>query len=422
MTQPPHSTRTLADWLLWMEQCHPSEIELGLSRVSQVAERLAVDLSASRVVTIAGTNGKGSTVRYLQTIYQLAGYRVGCYTSPHFLHYNERIELKGQPVSDAQLCAAFASINQARGDIALTYFEFGTLAALLIFSQEKPDLVLLEVGLGGRLDAVNIVDPDVAVVTTIALDHQDWLGDTREAIGFEKAGIFRSGKPAVCGDPDLPNSVVATAHKLNAPLYRTGYEYGWTDTSDYCQFNGQDVGGRSWVLSDIPRPMLPEANAATALQVTALLDLPLSNTVRRQGIAEARLTGRMQKLEYRGINFWLDVAHNPEAAELLAQRLSDKGGTAVIVLAMLKDKDRAAVVAALAPQVQTWHLADLQVPRGGTAAELAALLPSTAEVNLHGSVTDAIGELLQGEILPQNVIIAGSFYTVAEALSVLDRE
>ncbi|MDF2182954.1 bifunctional tetrahydrofolate synthase/dihydrofolate synthase [Neptuniibacter sp. CAU 1671] len=413
--------RTLEQWLTWMEQCHPSEIELGLDRVRQVSERLAVDLSASQVVTIAGTNGKGSTVRYLQTIYSSAGYSVGCYTSPHFLYYNERVELNGQPVSDQLLCDAFYAIDQARGQIPLTYFEFGTLAALLIFSQTKPDLVLLEVGLGGRLDAVNIIDPDIAVITTVALDHQDWLGDTREAIGFEKAGIFRTGIPAVCGDPDLPESVLKHANSLKAPLYRAGIEFHINCDGDLCQFKGKGVDGTAVSLADIPRPELPLPNAATALQVCQLLPLVISEDQKRVGIAQARLTGRMQKVSYQGINFCLDVAHNPEAAGLLADRLAlwDKP---ILILGMLKDKDRAAVVEALLPVISEWHLVDLDTPRGGTAAELASFLPDDVKPYQHATVTDAINYLVNSEKPLQDVMIAGSFYTVAEALSVLKRD
>ncbi len=413
--------RSLDEWLSWMEQCHPADIELGLDRVRQVSERLAINLSASQVVTIGGTNGKGSTVRYLQTLYSGAGYSVGCYTSPHFLYYNERVELNGQPVSDQQLCDAFTAIDQARGEIQLTYFEFGTLAALLIFSQTQPDLVLLEVGLGGRLDAVNIIDPDIAVITTVALDHQEWLGDTREAIGFEKAGIFRSGKPAVCGDPDLPESVLKHAHDMNTPLYRAGIEFGIRCHETQCEFTGQDQFGQPVSLQQIPQPELPLPNAATALQVSQLLPLNISAAQQRDGIAQARLTGRMQRVSYQGINFCLDVAHNPEAAGLLAQRLVhwDKP---ILVLGMLKDKDRARVIETLLPVVAEWHLVDLEPPRGGTAAELAGYLPADIKPYQHATVSDAINDLVRSKKPLQDVMIAGSFYTVAEALNVLKRD
>lgn len=289
---------SLSEWLTWMEQCHPAEIELGLERVSRVAESLQLDLSASTVVTIAGTNGKGSTLTFLNRIYREAGYRVGAYTSPHFIDYNERVQINGVNASDQQLCDAFQKIDQARGDIPLTYFEFGTLAALVIFSAEKPDLVLLEVGLGGRLDAVNIIDPDIAVVTTVAIDHVDWLGDDRNKIGYEKAGIFRAGRPAVCGDLDPPPSVAEYAAQIGAQLYQSGTHF--SITADENGWNWFAQGEPEPVISQLPLPALPLQNAATALQAVQLIPLPVTPQQIRDGIARAQMTGRMQRLEKTG--------------------------------------------------------------------------------------------------------------------------
>ncbi|MDR2213105.1 MAG: bifunctional tetrahydrofolate synthase/dihydrofolate synthase, partial [Pseudomonadales bacterium] len=263
--------RSLPEWLSWLERLHPSTIDLGLERVRQVYERLALDLRHSRIVIVGGTNGKGSTVTMLASVLRAAGYRVGTYTSPHLLRYNERVAIDGEPVSDADLCRAFAAVEALRGEVSLTYFEYGTLAALALFAERRPDYLLLEVGLGGRLDAVNIVEPELSILTNVALDHLDWLGDTREAIGREKAGIFRPGKYALYGELDPPQSVLSEAARIGALLLRQGEDFSWEDNGDTWTWRGRDARGAELTLSALPRNGFPLDNAATVVQALQLL-------------------------------------------------------------------------------------------------------------------------------------------------------
>lgn len=422
--QPIIQNKTLSEWLSWMEQCHPSEIELGLERVDQVAKTMAIDLSASRVVSIAGTNGKGSTVSYLDAIYRQAGYSVGCFTSPHFLHYNERVKVDGANISDELLCAAFERIDQARGETPLTYFEFGTLAALVIFAELKPDLVLLEVGLGGRLDAVNIIDADVSVVTTVALDHMDWLGDDRDVIGREKAGIYRSACPAICGDLNPPATVAQYAKEIGANLYQAGeaFSYLVDSASDTWMWRGLSPKHEIVEIKGLPLPQLPLQNAATALQVVQCISLPIAVEALSIGVSQASLTGRMQNITLDNTQYWLDVAHNPEAAELLAQRLGKMEDGVTLVLGMLADKDCQQVIEWLAPVVDCVYLVDLNVPRGQKAHTLASYFPSSQVVKQCSSVEDTLNCLKKDNNRSGNVIIAGSFFTVSDALVVLGKD
>ena len=412
----------LTQWLSWMEQCHTAEIDLGLDRVSRVANELQLDLSSSTVVTVAGTNGKGSTVSYLSSIYLQAGYSVGAYTSPHFLRYNERVRLDGLEATDEQLCDAFERIDQARGQIPLTYFEFGTLAALIIFADTKPDLVLLEVGLGGRLDAVNIIDADVSVVTTVAIDHVDWLGDDREFIGHEKSGIFRADKPAICGDLNPPVSVAKYAADIGAELYQADQQFSFEKTKKGWHWKGLNADGSEQVINDLPLPSLPLQNASTAIQVCQHIPLNVSADQIKTGLQTARLTGRMQKLEVDGVNYWLDVAHNPEAAELLAKRIKDMPKPVTLLLGMLADKDCQQVIDLIAPVVDSIYLTDLNVPRGQKASALAALLPAGVHALQADTVKSAIEQIKKHTNAEENVIIAGSFFTVSDALSELGKE
>ncbi|KXJ55129.1 MAG: bifunctional folylpolyglutamate synthase/dihydrofolate synthase [Neptuniibacter sp. Phe_28] len=413
---------TLSEWLTWMETCHSSEIELGLERVSTVADLLSLDLSSSKVITVAGTNGKGSTVSYLDTIYRQAGYSVGCFTSPHFTHYNERVKINGVNSADELLCAAFARIDQARGQIPLTYFEFGTLAALVIFSDLKPDVVLLEVGLGGRLDAVNIIDADLSVVTTVALDHMDWLGDNRDVIGREKAGVFRADKPAICGDLNPPESIAAVAHELNATLFQAGNAFSYLQKGDTWSWCGTSLNGDKVRIDNIPLPQLPLQNAATALQVIQCAGLDVADTFIRSGIAAATLTGRMQLIEKEGTRYWLDVAHNPEAAALLSQKITAMEGDVTLVLGMLADKDCGQVIELLAPTVDHVYFVDLNIPRGQKASALASYLPQGRSMKQCASVSDALNTFKNDHNRSGNVIIAGSFFTVSDALAAFGKE
>lgn len=414
---------SLADWLAWIEQCHPSEIELGLDRVSRVAADMNLLALDSRVVTIAGTNGKGSTVTYLETILLKAGYSVGCYTSPHFRDYNERVRLNGRNVSDDTLVQAFTAITSARGETPLTYFEYGTLAALEIFKREKPDVVLLEVGLGGRLDAVNIIDADVSAVTSIALDHMDWLGDNREVIGREKCGIFRADRPAVVGESDPPESVKSVVAETGARLYQVGEQFSYTVAGDHWNWQGICPESEPLQLERLPLPHLPLPNAATALQVLAVLGLAVDADAIRWGLKHATMTGRMQRVELPEGECWLDVAHNPEAAGLLAQRLSAMHKDIHLVLGMLSDKDSAAVIDLLRPCISHWYLCDLAVPRGQKAEVLAQSLTVETQNGVchrYDSVAQALNSARSQ--LGDNgcLVVAGSFYTVTDALEYLN--
>ncbi|MFC6673492.1 bifunctional tetrahydrofolate synthase/dihydrofolate synthase [Marinobacterium aestuariivivens] len=418
---------TLNEWLSRIEACHPSEIELGLDRIRDVARQLALDFGATRVVTIAGTNGKGSTQTFLDRILRHGGHSTGCYSSPHFLRYNERVRLNGEEVSDGLLCDAFAAVERARGTTPLTYFEFGTLAALKIFADARPEYLLLEVGLGGRLDAVNIIDADVAVVTTVALDHTDWLGDSRELIGREKAGIFRAGRAAVCGDPQPPVTVAEVATQLGACLHQVGQTFSWQSGDSSWDWQGLNARGEAVEMSGLPLPALPLPNAATALQVLHLLPDPVPRQAIERGLQDARMTGRMQRISLDGSDCILDVAHNPEAAGYIAARLRAMPvrGRRHLLLGMLGDKDVAGVLAALAPLADRWHLAGLAGARGQSSDRLAETLDrvdDSASRALYPDVASAL-QGLRGELTADDqVLIAGSFFTVSEALAQLKLE
>lgn len=412
----------LSGWLARIEACHPAEIELGLDRLQQVAQRLPLDLESTCKIVIAGTNGKGSTLAMLDAILSRAGYTTGSYTSPHFLRYNERVCISGQPVDDVTLCEAFELIEQARGATPLTYFEYGTLAALLIFSQRQVDVALLEVGLGGRLDAVNIVDADIALVTTIALDHTDWLGPDRESIGREKAGIFRAGKPALCGDPRPPATLVDYAHELGTPLALQGVDFSYKRSAEYWSWQGNGV-----TLENLPLPALPLPNAALVLAALQHFPHPIPERSIREGLAQARLRGRLQPVQLGQVSATVDVAHNPEAAGYLAHWLSQRpcDGQVHLVLGMLADKDIEAVVQILAPVIDVWHPVSLDVPRGAGRERLEAALlgAGIARDRIRGadSVDSAVSQL-QSMPAADRLLLAGSFFTVAQALELAEQE
>jgi len=414
---------SLDQWLAFIEAGHPTEIELGLDRVAAVAARLQIDLKPATVITVAGTNGKGSTTTFLDSILTAAGYRTGVYTSPHFLEYNERIRVLGKEAEDSRICEAFYDIEQARGDISLTYFEFGTLAALQIFAQAQLDFVILEVGLGGRLDAVNIIDADLAILTSVALDHTDWLGDTLEQIGYEKAGIFRANKPAICGLTNPPKSVVEHARAIGTPLLRAGvdFELEHNGNANTWSWRGQDHQGRLIEYTDLPLPNLPLINAPSVIQALSLVAPKVNVSAIKKGLSEAQMTGRMQSARLGKARMLMDVAHNEEAAQYLVERLKDShfAGKLHLILGMLKDKDRAAVMAQLAKLQPIWHLVSLQGPRASSAAELSRLLDAkvgSMEVSEYDSVGSAFGAL-EPRVEPDDlVLVCGSFLTVTEAL------
>ena len=409
----------LADWLSYLESLHPKTIALGLARVAQVKQRMALQ-SEFPVIVVGGTNGKGSVCAMLESILHAAGYKVGCYTSPHLLHYNERVRIAKKQASDAELCASFESIEQARGETALTYFEFGTLAAMSLFVGHKVDVAILEVGLGGRLDAVNVFDADAAVVTSVDIDHVDYLGDTREAIAFEKAGIFRKDRVAICADGDVPQAIRDHAREIGAELWCIGQEFGFKS------HQGQwDFFGKSGARTSLPIPALRGAfqlhNASAVLAaLDALKDkLPVNMEAVRRGLVEVQLAGRFQFVPGRP-QLILDVAHNPHAARSLAQNLGSlPPAKTFAVFAMLKDKDMAGVVQALEPHIDVWLVAGLDVPRGASAEELTRVLKDSG---VHGEIRtfEAVAEALRlacNEAGENDRIAAfGSFHTVAEAM------
>ena len=414
--------QTLDEWLTWQESLNPREIDLGLERVSRVLLQIGHHNQFDcPLITVAGTNGKGSVVAFIEAVARAGGLSTCTYTSPHLLRYNERIRINGSMVDDDALCEAFERIDQARGDVPLTYFEFGTLAAIDMFMAETPDLVIMEIGLGGRLDAVNIMEPDVAVITGIALDHTDWLGTDRESIGAEKAGIMRPGGTAVCGDPDPPRSVLNRAEDLGVDLKQIGEHYRIESHP-----SNWDLVVDGERLQALPLPSLPGAfqllNAATAIvALKALPDFEPGNTAIARGLQQAQLPGRFQTLREQPAVI-VDVAHNVQAAaSLLAQlRAHECSGRTHAVVAMLADKPVAEVIARLQPEIDCWYSAGLEsVPRGLSAVRMAnAVEQQASDVKLSdcSTVAEACALALAAAAGEDRIIIFGSFYTVAEAM------
>ena len=402
---------------------HPQRIDLSLERMRALCAALGDPQDRlPPVVHVAGTNGKGSTVAFIEAIARAAEWKVGAYTSPHLLRYNERVRIDGQDVDDARLVAGFNAVEDARGDTALTYFEYGTLCALWLFQQAGLDLAVLEVGLGGRLDAVNIIDADVAVITTVDIDHADWLGNDREAIGEEKAGIIRGWKPVILGEIDPPSSVLRRAYVLGANAIRFGSDF-FAEDIDAELWRWRDVSFRL----ELPQPALwapiQRNNAATAVAALRALDKPVPRTAWAQGVAEAQVVGRLQRFQHNGIEVLLDVGHNPQAAAALAAALKAEpvAGRTLAVYAALADKDATGVVEALQGQVDGWFLAGLEGARGQTAAQLRERLAQTGAAN--ATLSDTVAKALEaavGQAGPgDRVLLFGSFHTVAEALPLL---
>ena len=439
--------RTLAEWLVFIETLHPKSIAMGLDRVAAVASRMAIRVDCP-VVTVAGTNGKGSTCAIVEAIYRHAGWRTGLYTSPHLLRFNERVRIAGDEASDAALAEAFACVEAARdprparsrsapslrgeedrgaGPTPLTYFEFTTLAAMRLFAAARLDVLVLEVGLGGRLDAVNIVDPDVAIVTTVDIDHVDWLGTTRDAIGREKAGIFRPGRRALCGDPDPPRSLVDHAGAIGAPLWRIGADYRYAVQGAQWRYEGP-AGARYGLPFPALRGAYQLRNAATALAtVDALRDrLPVAGGAVRDGLVHVELPGRFQVLPGRPA-IVLDVAHNPQAARVLADALASMGFFArtIAVFGMLADKDIDAVVRAVAPRIDRWHVATLPGPRGASASRLAKALDDAgvdaSSVRTFDDIAHAFDAARSVANDTDRIAAFGSFLTVGAALAAARR-
>jgi dihydrofolate synthase/folylpolyglutamate synthase len=461
---------TLTDWLTHLESLHPKTISLGLDRVAEVKRRMNLSPDFP-VIVVGGTNGKGSVCAMLEAMLTAAGYCVGCYTSPHLLRYNERVRVNQREVEDAALCASFAAIEQARTltptlsqgereqgvqdvgsnsdlrntEIPLTYFEFGTLAAMQLFIAQRVEVAILEVGLGGRLDAVNVFDNDCAIITSVDIDHTDYLGDTREAIGFEKAGIFRSGKVAICAERDVPASMLQHAQAIGATLWRIEQGFGFKHVSMTATQRPHNIMS---IASDSPPPNLPPQqwdfysptgarsslpypalrgqfqldNASAVLAALEVLKekLPVNMSAVRRGLVEVTLAGRFQTIPGKPALI-LDVAHNPHAARSLAQNLAmlEPAPRRYAVFAMLQDKDIAGVIAAVETHIDVWLVAGIDAPRGATAEALASIL---LECNVQGEIktfanpTAAFAHACNVATENDRIAAFGSFYTVAEVL------
>lgn len=447
MTSLLQATSPLEKWLCYIEQSHSKIIDMGLERVKRVATQLDLLQPAPFVITVGGTNGKGTTCHLLEMLLLNAGYRVGVYSSPHLLRYNERVRIQNQELPDSAHSESFYFLDQHKSE-SLSYFEFSTLSALQLFKQAKLDVVILEVGLGGRLDATNIVDADISVITSIDIDHVDYLGDSREQIGYEKAGIFRSGKRAVIGEPNIPNSVIQYAQQIGCQLFCKDQDWCYQQTDQQWQWQN-NINSESAVWKNLPLPQIPLANAATALAVCARLPFKITLENITKTLSEVELNGRFQTIKPEQLQQWLakrrqksqtlndlklenlpqvivDVGHNPHAARYLAQKLqllkSQPERKITAVFAMLKDKDAGHVVEPLAELIDQWYFAGLDCYRGQSAEQLQsavqAYLPESkiqkakTALNVTTAVETAITEMSAQETL----LIFGSFFTVAEFL------
>ena len=418
-----HADFDLNDWLTYIEALHPKDIEMGLGRVAEVKQRLNLSI-AFPIITVAGTNGKGSTCAMLERIYHAAGYRVGTYSSPHFLRYSERVRVACQEISDNDLIAAFRAVEAARQTTQLTYFEYGTLAAMWHFSQAKLDVVILEVGLGGRLDAVNVFEPDCAIVTSVDLDHMEFLGSTRESIALEKAGIFRAGTPAICGEDQPPQTLITYAQKIAADLRLIQHDFGFERELEAWTYRGQHKH-----LEHLPMPALKGdfqlENASCVLTAIEALQarLPVDVKAIHDGLSTVTLRGRFQTVAQRP-EVILDVAHNPHAAKSLATNLKQSAaqGKTLAVFAMLADKDIAGVIQALSECIDVWYVAEIHHARASSARAVVAMileqLPQ-AKIQTFETVTGAYHQACIDAGENDRIIALGSFFTVAEVMRAL---
>jgi dihydrofolate synthase / folylpolyglutamate synthase len=445
---------SLSEWLAWLETLHPKKIDLSLERIRAVLDRLNLRPPPYRVVTVGGTNGKGSCVALLESIYRAAGYRVGAFTSPHLWRFNERIRFNGEEASDAALVALFERIEAARGDITLSYFEFSAVAALLHFEDLGAEVAVLEVGLGGRLDAVNAVDADAALVASVDLDHQEWLGPDRESVGREKAGILRPGRAAVIADRAPPASLLAHAAQIGARLQLIGRDFEFEAESDAgsdavsgavsgALSGGEveaDVGAnapagrwrwqsRERSLAALPRPLsggdVQLANAAAAVAVVEALqgELPVAPEALRAGIAAARIRGRLERHLADGVEWLFDVAHNPAAARELAAALGrlPAAGHTLAVFSAMHDKDIAGVLAPFVDRIDEWFVAQSEPERGATAAQIGETLARLGArvVRAQPDVETACRSAQLRAGRGDRVLVFGSFYLVGPAMQAL---
>lgn len=431
MSAVPTSTHSLADWLSYLESLHPKTMELGLDRVRTVAERLQANVGGGVKIIVGGTNGKGSTCAMLESIYLAAGYKTGMYTSPHLIDFNERIRIRGELATDEQIVAQLALIEAARGDVSLTYFEYTTLAALLLFKANQTDVAILEVGLGGRLDAVNIIDADCSIVTSVDIDHTQWLGDTREKIGWEKAHIFRKGRPAICSDPQPPQTVLDYAREIGADLWLFGHDFNYSADKQQWAF-----AGRHQRRNALAYPALRGANqllnaSAALAAIEALRDrLAVPQQSVRQGLIQAVLPGRFQIIPGQP-TVVLDVAHNPHAAAVLAHNLDSMSYFPYThaVTGMVNDKDCDEVIKKFGRKVDHWYCASLDGERGRSGEDIAQrirnLLPPDAEglptVTVFDSPAAAYDCAHSKASDNDRIVVFGSFLTVAAVLQHLGR-
>ncbi|MGE4124090.1 MAG: bifunctional tetrahydrofolate synthase/dihydrofolate synthase [Pusillimonas sp.] len=434
MSQLPTSASSLADWLGFLETAHPKAIDLGLTRVQTVAARLGVAQPESVVITVGGTNGKGSTCAMLEAILLAAGYKVGLYTSPHLVNFNERIRVNGDNVTDARIVAQFDRIHRACNDVSLSYFEYATLAALCEFVDNPVDVIILEVGLGGRLDAVNLVDSDCAIITSVDIDHTEWLGDTREKIGWEKAHIYRAGRPAICADPVPPQTLVDYATDLGADLWLVGRDFNYSGDRQQWAY-----GGRAQRRSGLAYPALRGANqllnaSAVLAALEALRDrLAVPQQAVRMGLAQVMLPGRMQILPGSPAVV-LDVAHNPHAAAGLAQNLDSMPFYPYThaVVGMFSDKAIEQTLAKLAPRIDHWYCATLDGPRATTGQALAEHVrrvigsqegkDEAVTVSVYDDPIQAFAAAQKQAADNDRILVFGSFHTVGPVLNWLGRK
>ncbi len=409
ITSPTH-TSSLSEWQQYLESLHAQKIDLGLERVALVAKKGNLTKPAPKVITVAGTNGKGSTCAILESILLAAGFKTGVYSSPHLIKYNERVRINGAELDDTLHTRAFAEIETIRENVSLSFFEFGTLAALWLFIEHKVDVVILEVGLGGRLDATNVVEHDVSVITSLAIDHVDWLGNDLNQIGYEKAGIFRSDKPAICGQPSPPSSVSAYADEIGAKLYQIGYHYQYVVTdSDHWHW-------RSGVfdLPELPIPNLPLQNAATAIMALGASELDIADVDIVAGLKNVHLSGRMEKVSDSPL-ILMDVAHNPHSANYLALQINKMkrkySGDVHAIVGMLYDKDIEGTLSEMQLLVDHWHPVTLDVQRGAKGESLSRFLGSEIHYESPVHAFDKVKTSLDSEDI---LIVFGSFHTVGQ--------
>ncbi len=429
----PNRQSTLTDWVDWLLQLHAQEIDLGLDRIRLVADAMQLTKPAPLVISVAGTNGKGSSVALLVAILKAAGYQVGAYTSPHIQFFNERFQINGNPVSDDLIIEAFIAIEAARAETKLTYFEFSTLAALYLFKRAQLDVVVLEVGLGGRLDAVNIIDADAALITAIDIDHIDWLGSDRSIIATEKAGIMRSGKPAICSDESPPSSLMAYANEKLVPLSQFKVDFDWQINDQAWSFKWlteQNAVQSIGPLDDLPFPALKGKfqlnNAAGVIALLSKLtsSVPVDSNAIKLGLHQVSHPGRLQSIEFGSQSWLIDVAHNPQSALALASYLQQQQAKDIklqylSLFSVLSDKDALPMVKQIAPFVSRWLIADLQVPRATSVEELRVLLNRAgiddSNIIVKKSMADAVA---YAKIRTEtDVLVWGSFFTVSQVLA-----